>query len=260
VRLILVALLMAGTTTAAIALTVLRGERPASSIGATANDAATGAAPWRSGDHAFWGTDHRGGPLRWDACSPIEFVLDPMGAPDEAAADLRAALAMLAEASGLHLVLAGTIDERPDLDRPLVEAVAGGWRWRPVLVAWAEPGTSSVPLDDLDRGIALPVAVRDGEREAFVTGQVIINARRPDLVAGFEDRSSSLGATLVHEVGHILGLDHVAAPSQLMSVAPGRGPVVLGAGDRAGLRAVGAPAGCNPAPAPTAGRGLSVRR
>lgn len=209
---------------------------------------------------AFWGRDHRGDPLRWDACEPILFVLNTAGAPTHAEQDLRQAMAIIAGASGLDLVLAGHTEERPARDRPLVERQGDGWRWRPVLVAWADPETADVPLSSFDRGVALPVAVRAGDREAFVTGQLVMNARRTDLSPGFDDRSDALGATLLHELGHILGLDHVADPAELMSADPGSGPVELGPGDRAGLRELGAAAGCNPAPPASAGRGLRVAR
>ena len=205
---------------------------------------------------ALWGRDRHGDPLRWDACAPVRFVLSTVDAPPHAEDDVRTALAMLADATGLDLVLENTTDERPDARRPLVERSGDGWRWRPVLIAWARPGATGLPLTTLDRGVAVPVAVRDGDRESLVTGQVVMNAARTDLVAGFGDRSDAVGATLLHELGHVLGLDHVDDVTQIMSSDPGSGPVRFGDGDLAGLRAIGAEAGCRPVPAPESGRGL----
>jgi hypothetical protein len=222
-------------------------------------DSASGAAAameTRGQGFAFWGTAQDGGPLRWDACAPVRFLLSTPEAPEHAERDLRTALEMLADASGLDLVLLGTTEERPSADRALVERDGDGWRWRPVLVAWAAPGATDLPLTPVDRGVALPVAVRDGGREGYVTGQVVINSARDDLVPGFSDRRDAIGATLVHEVGHILGLDHVDDVTQLMSADPGSGPVRFGEGDLRGLRALGADAGCRPAPPATSGRGL----
>ena len=254
-----VGLLLAAIVLAAFASSLRPGDARTDAATADpageAEDAAGGTSP---AGYALWGRATDGSPLRWDACEPVTFLLSEAGVPDGATDDLRAALTLLADASGLLLVLAGTTSERPSRDRPLVERDGTSWRWRPVLVAWAEPGEGDLPLTSLDRGIARPVAVRDGDREAFVTGQVVINARRADLRPGFDDRADSLGALLVHELAHVLGLDHVDDPGELMWASPGSGPVALGPGDRAGLRAVGVGAGCRRAPDPMVGRGLDV--
>jgi hypothetical protein len=265
--LVVLATIAAGGITAALSASLLSsGTSPGTSSASSAapSPAPTPALPSsRSGTsddgapYAVWAIDHRGEPLRWDACVPITFVLDPRGAPPDAERDVRTALGILATAADLELVLEGLTDEVPSVSRPLVEPADGGWRWRPVLIAWAAPEDGGLPLTILDRGVALPVAVRDGDRESYVTGQVILNSSRTDLVSGFEDRSTALGATLLHELGHLLGLDHVDDPTQLMAVDPGTGPVRLGSGDRAGLERIGGAGGCNPAPAPESGRGLS---
>jgi hypothetical protein len=160
-----------------------------------------------SGDGwAAWTTDADGRPLRWDPCTPVGFVLRTEGAPIGAEEDLRTALARLAAATGLELRLLGPTEERPARDRSLVTRSRRGWDWAPVLVAWDEPGGGGIPLGPHDRGVALPVAVRDGDRHAFVTGQVVLNAARSDLQGGFQDRADAWGATLLHELGHLLGL------------------------------------------------------
>lgn len=261
-----IGVLLAAITLAAIASTFdLAHGRPGAATddpggAAPRTDTATrpSAGPAAPG-FALWGRTEDGDALRWDACSPIHFVLNTEGAPEGASDDLRSALELLADASGLRLILDGRTDERPGAERPLVERDGTAWRWRPVLVAWADPGEGDLPLTPLDRAVALPVAVRDGDREAFVTGQVVVNARRGDLRVGFGDRTDSLGALLLHEIAHILGLDHVEEPGEMMWVRPGSGAVALGPGDRAGLRAIGAEAGCRSAPDPTVGRGLEVR-
>jgi hypothetical protein len=233
---------------------------PAASAAAPAPTAPAPSAPAPSTDGWVpWAVDTTGAPVRWDPCTPIEVVLRPAGAPDGAEADLRAALDRLAAASGLDLRLVGTTDAAPSADGPLVERTDTGWRWAPVLVAWDLPGVGGMPLGPHDRGVAVPVAVRADGREAFVTGQVVLNAARTDLRPGFGDRAHAWGATLLHELGHLLGLDHVEDAAQLMAADPGSGPVALGAGDLAGLAAVGAAGGCVAAPPPTPGLDAGIR-
>lgn len=255
--LVAAALLLAGSLVALLAWSMVSDPPAEGTAGvAASSDATSSVAPDPSRPYAVWGLDHRGAPLRWDACSPIRFVLSEQHAPAHAERDLAAALAVLRDATGLDLQLTGPTAERPRVDRPLVEDDGTGWRWREVLIAWAHPGEGGMPLTPHDRGVALPVSVRDGGLEAYVTGQVVLNAGRTDLVEGFADRRDAIGATLIHELAHLLGLAHVDDVSQLMSTDPGSGPVVLGPGDLEGLRAIGAEAGCNPAPPAEAGRGL----
>ena len=49
-----------------------------------------------------------------------------------------------------------------------------------------------------------------------------------------------MGGVLVHEFGHVVGLDHVEDTDELMYRYAGRGSVTFGPGDLAGLAAVGA--------------------
>ncbi|MCC5949596.1 MAG: matrixin family metalloprotease [Nitriliruptoraceae bacterium] len=202
-----------------------------------------------SGDgYAVWERNDDGTPVRWDACSPIPLVIDTDGAPRGFAQDLAEAIERLERASGLRLEVEASTEERPTGQRPPYQPERYGERWAPVLVAWAAPGESGLPLRDVDRGLALPVAMGpDGDR-TYVTGQVVFNRDRADLRTGFDDRADSWGATILHELGHLVGLAHTDDQDELMATYPGEGPVRLGPGDRAGLRAVGAPAGCRATP------------
>jgi len=199
---------------------------------------------------SVWERNGDGTPVRWDACSPIEFVVSTTSLPDGAAQDVEDAIATLRDATGLDLVVTGSTDERPSGTRLPYQPEHHGERWAPVLIAWAAPGTDGVPLDDTDRGVAIPLVVGPAGERVYVSGQVVLNAERHDLRPGRGDRADSWGATVLHELIHVLGLGHVDDPDELMYVHPGEGPVELGTGDRAGLRAVGAGGGCLDVPPP----------
>jgi hypothetical protein len=202
-----------------------------------------------------WARNRDGSPVRWDPCTPVDLIVStsggPLGYPAEALrSDVETAADTLADATGLPLVVRGTSDESPAADRSTVATDdAGVERWAPVLIGWQEPG-GGLPLRDVDRGVAVPVAVGPAGRQVYVTGQVALNPGREDLLPGTADRATSWGSTVLHELAHVLGLAHVDDPGELMYVHPGRGPVRLGPGDLAGLEAVGAGAGCLEVPPP----------
>ena len=253
--------------TAGVGLTVLGGGGPWAGRGAGPADvAAEGAADGPSDEaarahtegYAVWARNDDGRPVRWDPCRTVVLVVDPTGAPAGAEDDLAEAVDRLRAASGLDLVVAGRVDERPDAQRRAYQPQRYGENWAPVLVAWARPNEADLPLRDWDRGVAIPIAAGPPGAQVFITGQVVFNVERDDLVAGFDDRATAWGSTILHELMHLLGLDHVDDPDELMWTFPGEGPVRLGPGDLAGLRAIGAPqdtagddtAGCLQVPPP----------
>lgn len=189
--------------------------------------------------HRFWDRRADGSPVRWDPCRPIMFRVDDRLAPRYGGDLIDEAVAVLEMTTGLDFRRLADTRETPSLSRSLLDAEVDTPAWAPVLVTWAAPHEGGIPLRTSDRAVSIPVSV-DG---VFVTGQIVLNAERTDLEVVMGDRASSWGPTLVHELGHLVGLDHVDDESQLMSRFPGEGPPVFGAGDLAGLTQLGTDAG-----------------
>jgi hypothetical protein len=241
--------LLTAVLAAVVGVVVLAGRGGAPAEAPTAADAPT-AAPTAAAEiagagdgYAVWATHPDGRPVRWDPCRPIRWVFNPDGAPPGAHSDVVTAMSRVTQVTGLDFRFDGMVDEVPTRERAPYQPDRYGDEWAPVLVAWVSAARTDIPMAVGDRAAAVPVVVGDGEQRTFVTGQIVFNADRR-LAVGFGDRHASWGATIVHEVAHIVGLDHVNDPAQLMYPFAGRGPVVFGDGDLAGLRAVGASGGC----------------
>jgi hypothetical protein len=186
--------------------------------------------------------------VRWDPCTPIHYFVNYDDAPDGASADVREAVARLADATGIAFVDDGTTDLTPEGDQR-VDFVGAYERPNPVLIAWATPGRfrAWAPPRRAD-GVGMPWRI-GGEGDRYVSGMIVLLAS--DRVrAGFDSRAE-LGPLLLHEWGHILGLAHVASGHELMwspqvegAEFPDLRQTSFGAGDREGLADVGRAAGC----------------
>jgi hypothetical protein len=235
------AVAVAGGSLALAAWALLDGSAPDAASPSTPAQAPVGAAADVDQDGwAPWAVNDDGSPVRWDPCRPIELVVNPEGTYPGFSEDLADAVQEIAAATDLQLTIGPEVEEAPAADRELHQVARYGDRWAPVLVAAAAPGERGLPLRDTDRAIAAPVAVGPPGSQVFVSGQIVLNRDRDDLAAGTGDRADAWGAILRHELGHLLGLDHVDDPDQLMHGHPVPGEVRLGDGDRRGLQALGA--------------------
>jgi hypothetical protein len=121
-----------------------------------------------------------------------------------------------------------------------------GRRWAPLLIGWVPPGVTDLGLGGGVQGISLSVAVPGRSGPSLVSGQVVLDAGNR-LAAGFGPGTTD-GEVLLHELAHAVGLGHVLDPTQVMYPQTTHSESQFGAGDRAGLAALGAAAGCHPAP------------
>lgn len=193
------------------------------------------------GAHAFSAVQVVDGvevPVAWSACRPIRYVVNPVGAPDGFATAVAGVLAEVTAATGLPFVDAGTTDEPVTSEREGYQPDRYGERWAPVLLGFAdEVADPALAGNVAGVGGAAWAEGPDGVR-VYVSGAVVLDA---DTLADptLPDGTPSWVPTLRHEVAHVLGLDHVADPTQLMNPEMTPGVTTFQAGDRAGLAALG---------------------
>lgn len=198
---------------------------------------------------AGWGpsyTDQQGRPARWDPCTPIRYVVQAGWIPDAGRRDLDEALRRLSGASGLQFVAEGDTDELPSRERPPYQPDRYGDRWAPLLIGWVPAGATDLGLGGGVQGVSLVVALPGREAPHLVSGQVVLDASNR-LASGFGPGTTD-GEVLLHELAHVVGLGHVLDATQVMYPETTNSESQFGAGDRAGLAAVGASAGCHRAP------------
>jgi len=179
------------------------------------------------GSYAFVVTTSDGDPVGWDHCKPIHYVVNPAGAPDEWEDIIRGGVAAITDASGFEFQYDGT-----SIERSFTKRVGDESDPPPVLIAWAN--STEVPdLKGSTAGIGGSTPARVRQRVQFVTGMVVLDTDAYDRMAQRGDgRSQEL--ILAHELGHVLGLDHVDDVDELMN-AEYVGQDGFGPGDRDGL-------------------------
>jgi len=179
-----------------------------------------------------------GRPVAWARCRPIYVVLNPTGIPESEWPALeemvRHALDAVSTATDQDWVLVGRTAWQAVDDtsyRYVPGAVTISFMRAPnpddQAAAWAQTVSGRNPLTGT---------------VTYLSGTVSLNATR--LVGDVGGRVTPLVATtLMHELGHVAGLDHVGDPGQLMSAVYEAPPEptfeAYRDGDRAGLARVG---------------------
>ena len=184
-----------------------------------------------------------GAPVRWNPCQAIHWRTNTGRGPAGGLDVLRAAVAHMAALTGTSWVYDGATASVPSTSYlPTTPTNVN----KPVLLGWTD-GTAS----DLLRGRPAQVlgmtrtvwfGIDDGmgHRAAATRGAVVALDRTDHLpLRG----TQSWSATALHELGHVMGLDHPGDARQLMAATL---PNVtdLQTGDKAGLTRLGRAAGC----------------
>ena len=193
-------------------------------------------------------------PVRFNPCEPLHYVLNTALAPPGALDDLQQAIHMVEAATGLMFVNDGPTDEPASINRPISQPQRYGDRWAPILVVWDHGASFRMEPTNPAGGKSFPV---DG---VSVSGVLIVNVDaiavdhgRTQPAPGFGE-GATWGRIFIHELGHLVGLGHVARSNEIMFTELGVqiGDAVFQPGDLMGLRLLGREAGCVTTPAPPA--------
>lgn len=170
-------------------------------------------------------------PVTYDPCQVIEVAINPDGAPEGYRDLVETAIEHVSEPSGLRFEIVGDTDRRPGSP---VSSAAG---WPPVLVSWADEEEVPGLAGDV-AGLGGSTAVRELGHSRFVTGSVTLDVDAFDVIPHQLRGEAFAQAIVDHEFGHLVGLDHVEDPGELMS-AENTGRTSWGPGDLAGLSRLG---------------------
>jgi hypothetical protein len=194
-------------------------------------------APSGVGGYAFLAVRPDGSPVAWDPCRPIHVVVRPDGEPPGGRSLLLSVLGELSATSGLRFVDDGSTTEPPGEDRSPYQKARYGDRWAPVLVTWSSPAETAM-LSDQILGRAGPDSYGSGAERRFVSGTAVFNAPliARQLTTG---DAAKARAVLLHELGHLVGLGHVADPFQVMYQTNSYPLARYHAGDLRGLELLG---------------------
>lgn len=188
------------------------------------------------GAYEFIAVRDDGTPVRYDPCAPIHVMVNAAAAPDGTDGLVSEALDEIADATGLVFADDGSTDVRwsDDVDRLAAETAPS------VIIVWTAPSVrSDLKGDTTGTGGSVPSI--DGDW--YESGTVLLDAPQLDDVLDADDGRTEVLAVVMHELAHVVGLDHVDDPLELMYPESRPGVTSFGPGDLAGLAQVGA-GGC----------------
>lgn len=172
-------------------------------------------------------------PVGFNPCVEVPYVVNPEGAPTSWRSYVERAVTEIEARTGLELV-----DEGPTDDRAFVERIDDDGRPLPVLIGWADESEVD-QLADAVAGIGGPTMIDLGGARSYVTGSVVLDRETTDRLDRTRRGPDLQVALLMHELAHLVGLDHVDDPTELMH-PEGVARTTFGPGDLEGLAAVGA--------------------
>lgn len=217
-------------------------------------------------------------PLRWPSSDPIHYVTNNDFGPSGATQMIHDAVAEISALTGLAFIHDGATSEyvghrfvsSNDVvldERSAYQPQRYGERWAPVWIG-ARPGIPNTSL--LGTALTTPHFLlratedieidENGQPTVITVGEPTYVTGHIGFVWGNGSRASlvDLPAVLLHELGHLVGLDHAGDIEELM-FASLTDQTAFGSGDRLGLAMLGQASRHPTAPGPGVGIVLSNR-
>ncbi|MET0526160.1 MAG: matrixin family metalloprotease [Nocardioides sp.] len=175
-----------------------------------------------------------GEPVAYSSCRLVQVAVYPAGGPPDAEQLVREAVARMRTATGLDIVVAGVFGGH-----------APNWNFEaapihpddPISVSWQD-GDAIAELTDHTAGLGGSRIIESPTGTPYrVAGTIALSRDYYSLLTERGDHSEAL-AVLLHEFGHVFGLDHADSSRELMN-ADNTGLTTLGPGDLEGLRLLG---------------------
>lgn len=175
-----------------------------------------------------------GQPVTYSSCRPVQVAVYPAGGPPDAEELVREAVTLMRSATGLDIVVTGAFGGH-----------APNWNFEaapihpddPVNVSWQD-GDAIAELTDHTAGLGgSPVIPGPYGGERRVAGTIALSRDYYAQLSQQGDHDDAL-AVLLHEFGHVVGLDHVDSQRELM-FHDNNGLTSFGPGDLEGLRLLG---------------------
>ncbi len=173
-------------------------------------------------------------PVAFSSCRLLQVAVYPAGGPPDAERLVREAVARVRSATGLDIVVVGAFGgHAPNWNFEAAPIRPGD----PVSVSWQD-GDAIAQLTEHIAGLGgSPVVTSPGGTPYRVAGTIALSRDYYSLLTQRGDHSEAL-AVLLHEFGHVLGLDHVDSPRELM-YDDNNELTTFGPGDLEGLRRLG---------------------
>jgi len=174
-------------------------------------------APVDSGSYAFLAVQpDEAGPVTYDPCRSIHYVIRPDNAPAGGEQLLHEAFGRVSAVTGLQFVHDGATDEGSSREREPFQPERYGDRWAPVLVTWQTEQENPDFITDVAGQAGSQWMSLPGEPQVYVTGSVELDAAEFARMLTATGGAAVARAVVLHELGHLVGLEHIADAGQLM--------------------------------------------